>query len=78
MTDSLEFDLTDRLSKSLKVSGLKVEAMANLLGVSRATIANWTSGRTTPRKTDLLAWAHYTGVTLEWLQDGLRMERQDS
>lgn len=66
----LEFDLTDRLVKSLKVSGLKVEELAHLLAVSRATIANWTSGRTPIRKNDLLAWAYHTGVPLEWLETG--------
>lgn len=66
----LEFDLTDRLTKSLKVSGLKVEELANRLGVSRATIANWTSGRTRPRKNDLRAWAAETAVPLQWLETG--------
>jgi transcriptional regulator with XRE-family HTH domain len=68
--EQLMFDLPDRLSKSLRVSGVGVAEMAEYLGVSRATIANWTSGRTVPNTGAQRAWALRTGVPFEWLARG--------
>lgn len=70
VAERLAFDLTDRLAKSLKVSGMKVEDLAKEMAVSRATIANWTSGRTAIRRNDLRAWAQITEVPFEWLETG--------
>ena len=60
----------DRLDKALEVSGVKVTEMAMILGVSRQTIGNYLSGRTTPKLGVLKVWADETGVDLEWLKTG--------
>lgn len=68
--EDLEFDLPDRLHKSLRVSGVEVQEMAEFLDVSRATISNWTSGRIKPSIMALRWWAEKTGVPYEWLKTG--------
>lgn len=65
-----EWDLTDRLRKSLRVAGLNTTEMAEYLGVQRTTINTWTSGRIKPSIATLRAWAMATGVPFEWLRDG--------
>jgi transcriptional regulator with XRE-family HTH domain len=67
--DALSFTLADRMTKSLRVSHTGVGEIAEYMGVSRATVANWTSGRTSPHKGVLHAWATRTGVPYEWLVD---------
>lgn len=66
----LEFDLPDRMVKSLRASNMGVMEMAAKLGVSRATISNWTSGRVKPSKQSRLLWSLYTQVPYEWLETG--------
>ena len=46
----LEFDLSDRMRKSLDVSGMSVQAMADYLGVNRNTVSRWISGHIMPRR----------------------------
>lgn len=65
-----EWDLADRLSKSLREAGIGVAQMAGFLGVTRETIGRWINGRGVPRRHALLAWAAVTGVSLEWLETG--------
>lgn len=65
-----EFDLADRLRKSLRVSGWSVQAIADQLGVSRNTVSNWINGRVTPTREQLTVWAAYTGAPLQWLERG--------
>jgi transcriptional regulator with XRE-family HTH domain len=69
--EDLSFDFADRLVKSLRVSRTGVSEMAEFLGVSRATVANWTSGRTKPTKGLQRAWAMRAGVPYEWLATGV-------
>jgi transcriptional regulator with XRE-family HTH domain len=71
VTKDLSFDFADRLVKSLRVSRTGVSEMAEFLGVSRATVANWTSGRTKPTKGLQRAWAMRAGVPYEWLASGV-------
>jgi DNA-binding transcriptional regulator YiaG len=70
----LAFDLIDRLHKSLRVSGHDAASLAPVLGVSAATIRNYLSGRTRPPRYALIAWAVTVGhgVTVEWLETGVR------
>ena len=67
----LEFDLADRLRKSLRYSGLSVQEMADYLGVSRNTAGRWINGHFTPSRAEQIAWALRTGVPVEWLATGL-------
>jgi len=65
-----EFDLADRLRKSLRVSELPVQEMADLLGVSRNTVSNWINGRGKPSDHQLIVWAAHTDAPYQWLKDG--------
>lgn len=75
MTDSQspavpEFDLADRMRKSLRTSGTSVQAMATHLDVSRETVSTWINGRHAPSTAALRVWAEHTGVPYEWLRWG--------
>lgn len=65
-----QWDVSDRLSKALKHSGVGTAVMAEYLGISRNTVGNYTSGRTVPDRRTLMLWAMRTGVPLEWLETG--------
>lgn len=43
---------------------------AEQLGVGLATVYRAESGKTTPRRTTIMAWAMATGVDLHWLETG--------
>jgi transcriptional regulator with XRE-family HTH domain len=66
----LEFDLLDRLQKSLRVSGKSRDQLAADLGVHRNTIGNYLNGKTPLDRRTLVAWSFSTGVPLEWLETG--------
>jgi transcriptional regulator with XRE-family HTH domain len=66
----LDWDLVDRLHKSLRISGVSVSKMADDLGVHRNTVTNYLSGRVAPDKRTITAWALSTGVPRLWLQTG--------
>lgn len=65
-----EFDLADRLRKSLRVIGMPVGDMAHSLGVSRNTVSNWINGRGAPSARQLQLWAAYAHAPYQWLKDG--------
>jgi len=65
-----EFDLADRLRKSLRVSGVSVGSMAHSLGVSRNTVSNWINGRGRPCEAQLTVWAAITDAPAIWLESG--------
>jgi len=65
-----EWDLADRLARTLRETGIGVSDMAAQLGVSRETVGRWTNGKGVPKRAGLLAWASVTGVDLEWLETG--------
>lgn len=56
------------MRKSLEISGIGVEEMADKMGVARSTLGAWINGRRTPRRPTLIAWAQYTEVPLGWLE----------
>lgn len=60
----------DRLGKALRVAGIGVGEMAEVLGVSRETVGRYLHGRTTPPRAALMVWAARTGVPLHWLETG--------
>lgn len=65
-----EWDLADRLRKSLRVADVEVQEMAAYLGASRTTVGNYINGRTVPPRGSLVAWALRCGVDLAWLETG--------
>lgn len=66
---SLEWDLIDRLHKSLRISGVSNADMAAALGVHRNTVSNYLRGAKMDRRT-LVVWALTCGVPLDWLTGG--------
>lgn len=68
----IEWDLVDRLHKSLRLAGLKPGQMADHLDVHRNTVGGWLRGRQMTKAT-LLAWAAKCSetspisITFEWL-----------
>lgn len=65
-----DFDMADRLRKSVRHTDLSVEELAEELGYSRQSVSAWTSGRSTPRRSVLLAWSMRTGYDVGWLETG--------
>jgi len=63
-------DLGDRLRKSLRVSGISVQEMAEYLEVERSTPGRWMAGHNAPSAAALRLWALRTGVPFTWLRDG--------
>jgi transcriptional regulator with XRE-family HTH domain len=68
----VEWDLADRLQKSLRVTGISNEDMAAACGTTRTTISRWLNGHTVPKRGMLAAWAMRCGwpFTLGWLETG--------
>jgi transcriptional regulator with XRE-family HTH domain len=66
----LAFDLTDRLHKSMRVSGMTTTTLGEALGVHRNTISNYLTGRSRMDRRTLISWAFATGVPLAWLEHG--------
>jgi len=67
---ALEWDVADRMRKSLRHSDVGVSDMAAYLGVARNTVSTWINGRIEPSRQTLRLWALRTGVQFEWLESG--------
>lgn len=63
-----QWDLADRLRKSLRESGIGVSEMAGYLEVQRNTVSNWINGHNPPPGAALQVWAMRCGVSIEWLR----------
>ena len=68
--ERLEFDLSDRLRKALRVAGLTAGDLAARIGVARSTVNNWINGHTTPKRRDLSAISDILRVSPAWLNFG--------
>lgn len=68
--EALEWDLTDRMRKAMRVGDVSVQQLADVLDVNRNTVGNYLSGRTVPARATLAAWAYLTGVPFAWLISG--------
>lgn len=68
--EELQWDMADRLRKTLRRGDISVQEMADYLEVSRNTVSAWINGRYTPRRRDLKQWSLRTGVPLSWLETG--------
>lgn len=66
-----EFDLADRLRKTLRTRDISVQAMADHLGVTRNSVGAWMSGKRVPGRTTLRVWAAYVDAPLHWLETGV-------
>lgn len=66
-----EWDLADRMRKSLKDAGIGVGEMADRFEVHRNTISAWINGTNTPDALAIRAWAAATNVPVEWLRWGV-------
>jgi transcriptional regulator with XRE-family HTH domain len=62
-----QWDVADRLRKSLRYAGIGTTEMAAYLGVSRQSVGNWMTGRIEPSQQTLRLWAMRTGVSYRWL-----------
>jgi transcriptional regulator with XRE-family HTH domain len=67
-----EWDLADRMRKALRQSGISVQEIAAYLDVSRTAVSSWINGRIQPSTQTLRLWAMQTGVSFEWLTEGVR------
>lgn len=65
-----EFELHDRMKKTLPWSGTSVGDIAEYLGVTRETVSRWVNGKIVPSRQTLRLWALRTGVPFEWLETG--------
>lgn len=63
------WDHLERLAKALKHAGKTKADAAEFLHLSEGTINNYLAGRTHIPYSVMLAWAHFTGVSLNWLTD---------
>lgn len=72
--DNPTWTLVDRLRKSRQLADLDQEQIADAIGVGRTTVSNWERGRSEPSATYFVRWARATGVTLDWLAEGLNAE----
>lgn len=66
-----EWDLVDRLTKSLRIAGMSGKDMAAYLEVHRNTVSGWMNGDAQPSRPMMITWALRTGVPFEWLRDGV-------
>lgn len=56
-----------RFEQALSMRGIKASDLAKMTGVSQATLSQYRSGYSTPRKHRLLALARALGVSAAWL-----------
>jgi transcriptional regulator with XRE-family HTH domain len=60
--------LADRMRKSREHARLSQADLASDIGISRASVVNYESGRYPPSRPVMLSWALRTGVDLRWLR----------
>ena len=63
-----EWDLADRMRKSLREADIGVTEMAAYLEVGRNTVGTWINGHNRPSTATLRLWALRCGVPYEWLR----------
>ena len=62
--------IADRVRKAREFAGLKQLELAESVGMARTSLARIEQGKSTPRRTTLIAISFATGVSLEWLENG--------
>jgi transcriptional regulator with XRE-family HTH domain len=66
-----QWDMYDRMAKSLKEAGISIAEAAAYFDVHRNTVSGWLHERINPDTRTLRLWAMMTGVPYEWLKDGI-------
>jgi transcriptional regulator with XRE-family HTH domain len=69
--------LGDRLRKAREHGEFTQAGLAAEMGISRAAIVSYETGRTLPSRPILLSWSIATGVPLEWLTEEDEDEPED-
>lgn len=67
----LQFETHDYVRKAVEVAGLSAGDFADAMGVSRNTVSRWLNGRARPSTAQMIAISVVTGVSLEWLTQGV-------
>jgi transcriptional regulator with XRE-family HTH domain len=62
--------LSTRLRLAREWRGLEQQTVADELGISRATVSNYETGKTSPGKLVINAWAVACTTDVEWLKTG--------
>ena len=62
--------IADRVRKAREFAGLKQLELAESVGMARTSLARIEQGKSSPRRTTLIAISFATGVSLEWLENG--------
>lgn len=65
-----QWTVADRLRKARESAGLEQGELAELAGVSRATISAAENGHRSPSRATVRLWAMATGVPLGWIEQG--------
>ncbi|MDK8846954.1 helix-turn-helix transcriptional regulator [Corynebacterium sp. MSK297] len=73
-----EWRVQDRLKRAREHAGLSQVELAQLIGVSRATLGNAEQGVRDLKRPVLIAISFATGVSLEWLENGETPKRRKS
>jgi transcriptional regulator with XRE-family HTH domain len=73
-----EWDLADRMRKSLRTAGVSVQDIASYLDVTPRSVGNWINGRIDPSTQTLRLWALRCGVPYIWLMTGDPNARGDA
>ena len=63
-------DITERITKLMKQGKVSQQALADALGIRRATVSYWQTGRTAPRAEQIKSIADALGVSVEYLIKG--------
>ena len=61
------WSLGDRLRKAREIAGFTQQELADQIGVARASVVNYETGRTEPNRPVLFSWATACQVDFGWL-----------
>lgn len=68
--DIPEWELCDRLVRSLRKVRLNNQEVAQIMGVRADTVSRWVNGHNKPSHAVLTIWSDMTGVDRCWLEHG--------